>query len=151
MANGDIAAGFQGNGGVGRTGSPTGGWKTADADYPDLIPNAKPLEADWYRRTGIYPMHGTIVVKRSVLDEHPWVARSLFDAFRAAKRDWLATLDAGTSEDPADRTYRSLQTIVGSDPLPYGIAPNLATIEALEQTAFRQGLTPRRMSIDELF
>ena len=39
----------------------------------------------------------------------------------------------------------------GPDPLPYGIAANRKTIEALEKTAFEQGLTPRRMSIDELF
>src|SRR5215813_12749596 len=81
MASGQLAAGFQGNSGVGRTGAPTGGWQTVEADYPDLFPDAEALEADWYRRTGIYPMHGTIVVKDSVLNEHPWVAASLFKAF----------------------------------------------------------------------
>jgi len=35
--------------------------------------------------------------------------------------------------------------------LPYGIEENRKTIEALEATAFKQGLTPRRMSMDELF
>ena len=40
---------------------------------------------------------------------------------------------------------------MGADPLPYGIEANRATIEALEKTAFDQGLTPRRMSMDELF
>jgi len=151
MASGDLAAGFQGNGGVGRTGSPTDGWSTVDANYPDLMPDAKTLEADWHRRTGIYPVHGTIVVKESVLAEHPWVARSLFAAFSAAKSEWLDRLDAGSSDDPSDKKYLSLRKIVGADPLPYGIAPNLATIRALEQTAFKQGLTPRRMSVDELF
>jgi 4,5-dihydroxyphthalate decarboxylase len=40
---------------------------------------------------------------------------------------------------------------VGPDPLPYGINANIETIKALEETAFKQGLTPRRMSLDELF
>ncbi|HJZ73745.1 MAG TPA: ABC transporter substrate-binding protein [Vicinamibacterales bacterium] len=151
MARGELAAGFQGNAGVGRTGDPASGWKTVDAPYPDLFPNAKELEADWYKRTGVYPIHGVIVVKDSMLKDHPWVAASLFRAFSRAKDDWLAALDSGTSDHASDRKYASLRTIVGRDPLPYGIEPNLATISALEATAFKQGLTPRRMRLDELF
>ena len=151
MASGDLVAGFQGNGGVGRTGAPTGGWQTVEANYPDLFPNAEELEADWYRRTGIYPMHGTIVVKDSVLKEHPWVATSLFKAFSSAKGEWLSKLDTGAPGNTPDKKYVALRKIVGHDPLPYGMAPNLATIGALEETAFKQGLTPRRMRLDELF
>ncbi|HKB09769.1 MAG TPA: PhnD/SsuA/transferrin family substrate-binding protein [Vicinamibacterales bacterium] len=148
MASGQLAAGFQGNSGVGRTGAPTGAWQTVEADYPDLFPDAEALEADWYRRTGIYPMHGTIVVKDSVLNEHPWVAASLFKAFSQAKNEWLAQLDANGS---LDKKYTALRGTVGHDPLPYGLEPNVATIRALEETAFKQGLTPRRMRLDELF
>jgi 4,5-dihydroxyphthalate decarboxylase len=151
MASGELAAGFQGNAGVGRTGAPTGGWQTVEAHYPDLLPNAEELEADWYKRTGIYPMHGTIVVKDAVLKEHPWVATSLFGAFSRAKDEWLASLDAGPRDNASDKKYAALRKIVGHDPLPYGLAPNLATISALEDTAFKQGLTPRRMRLDELF
>jgi 4,5-dihydroxyphthalate decarboxylase len=151
MASGELAAGFQGNAGVGRTGAPTGGWRAVDAHYPDLFPNAEELEAEWYRRTGIYPMHGTIVVKDSVLKEHPWVATSLFRAFSKAKDEWLATLDARTPDNASDKKYAALRKIVGHDPLPYGMGPNLTTISALEDTASKQGLTSRRMRPDELF
>jgi 4,5-dihydroxyphthalate decarboxylase len=151
MAKGELAAGFHGNAGVGRSGSPTGGWKEVEAHYPDLFPNAAELEAEWYKRTGIYPMHGTIVVKDSVLEEHPWVAKSLFDAFSRAKNEWLAGLDAGKLDDSSDKKYAELRKIVGHDPLPYGMDANIATIKALEETAFKQELTPRRMSMNELF
>jgi 4,5-dihydroxyphthalate decarboxylase len=151
MASGELAAGFQGNAGVGRTGAPTGGWQTVEADYPDLFPNAEELDAAWYRRTGIYPMHGTIVVKDSVLKEHPWVAASLFTAFSRAKNEWLAKLDVRPPDNASDTKYAALRAIVGHDPLPYGIEPNRATISALEETAFKQGLTPRRLRLDELF
>ena len=151
MAGGELAAGFDGNAGVGRTGAPTGGWQTVEAHYPDLFPDAEQLEAEWYRRTGIYPMHGTIVVKDSVLMEHPWVATSLFRAFSKAKDEWLAQLDARTPDNASDKKYVALRKIVGHDPLPYGMGPNLATVSALEDTAFKQGLTPRRMRLDELF
>jgi 4,5-dihydroxyphthalate decarboxylase len=151
MARGELAAGFQANAGIGRTGSPTGGWKTVDANYPELFPNADALEAEWYARTGIYPMHGTVVVKDSVLTGHPWVATSLFRAFSQAKEAWLATLDTRGGDHASDKKHASLRRIVGRDPLPYGMDANLATIAALEDTAFKQGLTPRRMRVDELF
>jgi 4,5-dihydroxyphthalate decarboxylase len=152
MADGELVAGFAGNAGVGRSGAPTGGeWKTEEVNYPELFPNFEEIEADWYKRTGIYPMHGTIVVKDSVLAEHPWVAQSLFKAFSQAKDEWLAGLDSGELTNATDKRYAAVRSIVGPDPLPYGMAANLPTIRALEETAFKQKLTPRRMSIEELF
>lgn len=151
MAKGELVAGFAAAAGIGRTGNPTTGWKEVEADYPDLLPNAAELEAEYYARTGVYPMHGTIVVKDSVLAEHPWVAKSIFNAFDKAKQQWLARLDAGPATDKGDKKYQALRKIVGNDPLPYGIEENRKTIEALEATAFKQGLTPRRMAMSELF
>jgi 4,5-dihydroxyphthalate decarboxylase len=151
MADGELAAGFHGNAGVGRSGSPTDGWKTVEAHYPDLFPNAEELESDWYKRTGIYPMHGTLVVKDSILAEHPWVAKSLYQAFSRAKDEWLERLDAGELKNASDQKYARLRKIVGHDPLPYGMAANLKTLEALADTAFKQKLTPARMPVETLF
>ncbi|MES2261834.1 MAG: PhnD/SsuA/transferrin family substrate-binding protein [Pseudomonadota bacterium] len=151
MAKGELSAGFAANAGIGRTGAPTGGWQEVEADYPDLFSNPAELEAEYYARTGIYPMHGTIVVKDSVLAEHPWIAKSLYNAFDQAKKEWLARLDADEVSSKGDKKYLELRKIVGYDPLPYGIQENIKTIEALEATAFKQGLTPRRMSVAELF
>lgn len=151
MAEGELQAGFAGNAGVGRSGSPTGGWKEVEANYPDLFPNAKELEADWHKKTGIYPMHGTITVKDSVLKAHPFVARSLFNAFKKAKEDWLVKLNAGTATTATDKKYLGLQKIVGKDPLPYGMEANLPTIKALEKTALDQKLTPRHVPIEQIF
>ncbi|QTC89890.1 ABC transporter substrate-binding protein [Brevundimonas goettingensis] len=151
MADGELVAGVEGAAGIGRTGNPTGGWQEVEADYPDLLPNAAELEADSFRRTGVYPMHGTIVVKDSVLAEHPWVAQSLYKAFKQAKDEWLERVKTEGPQNASDKKYVKLMDIVGPDPLPYGIEENRATIEALERTAFEQGLTPRRMTMDELF
>jgi len=96
-------------------------------------------------------MHGTIVVKDSVLAEHPWVANSLYNAFSRAKDEWLARLHTTPPSNASDKKYAALSKVVGLDPLPYGLAANLKTIEALESTAFKQQLTPRRMSVAELF
>ncbi len=148
MDAGEIVAGFDGNAGIGRSGSPTGGWQAAaPQNYPDLFPNAEELEAAWFKRTGLYPMHGTIVVKDSVLAEHPWVARSIYDAFTRAKTEWLARLKSGEADTPTDKKYRALTKIVGEDPLPFGMEANMPTINALEDTAFKQKLIPERMPL----
>lgn len=151
MAAGELSAGFAANAGIGRAGSPTGGWKEVEANYPELFPDAEERETAWFKKTAIYPMHGTIVVKDAVLKAHPWVARSLYDAFSKAKALWLAKLRSGVADGASDKKYRLLAKIVGEDPLPFGMKENQATIEALEDTAFKQKLTPRRMAIDEIF
>jgi 4,5-dihydroxyphthalate decarboxylase len=150
---GELQAAFDGNAGIGRAGPPIAGWAASSGNglrYPELFPNTEQLEAEWFERTGIYPMHGTIVVKEDVLARHPWVARSLFDAFNAAKNQWLAGLDE--NDTTADgRKYQRLRKIVGADPLPNGIKANLPTINALQGYACAQELIPSRMPIETLF
>jgi 4,5-dihydroxyphthalate decarboxylase len=137
MARGELVAGFHKNAGIGRKGNPTGGGQEVEFEY--------------FRRTGIYPMHGTIVVKESVLKENPWVAKSIYDAFNKAKNDWLDEFDQAEPQTGSDRKYKRYQKVVGRDILPYGVEANRKSIEALALYAYQQGLTPRLMTVDELF
>ena len=50
----------------------------------------------------------TGVWTRSVLAEHPWVAKSLFDAFSAAKNQWLASLKTDGPKNASDQKYLGL-------------------------------------------
>ena len=155
MASGELQAGFTGNAGLGRTGAPKEGWaagaaKPAETNYVEFFKDSKKLEAEWFKRTGIYPFHGTIVVKDSVLKEHPWVARSLFKAFTAAKERYVNQLPSPDKVSGKDRQMAELAKIVG-DPLPYGIKANLPSIEALIQYVHQQGMLKRRYQVSELF
>ncbi len=106
MASGEIQAGFTGPAGVGRAGPPIGNWDMtaptggATGTYPELIANVEQVEADWFRRTGIYPIHGLIVVKDEHIERHPWLARSLMNAFVAAKKPYLEGLKLGRGDSP---------------------------------------------------
>src|SRR4029077_7727545 len=133
---------------------PTGAWEqggqTPAQSYPELIPNVAQTEADWFRRTGIYPIHGLIVIKTEILAKYPWVARSLYDAFVEAKKPYVEHLK-GTSGTSADEVkYRGLMPLDG-DPLPYGLKANMPSIEAMLTYGLQQKLIPRRMPIDEVF
>ncbi len=154
MANGEIHAGFTGPAGIGRAGPPTGAWEqggqTPAEVYPELIPNVAQTEADWFKRTGIYPIHGLITVKTEVLNKHPHVARALYDAFVEAKKPYIAHLK-GTEGDSADeKKYRGLMPLVG-DPLPYGLKANMPSIEAMLTYGLQQKLIPKQMPLDEVF
>lgn len=155
MAVGELQAGFTGNAGLGRTGAPREGWATAAAqpaatNYVEFFKDSRQLEAAWFRRTGIYPFHGTIVVQDAVLKEHPWVARSLFNAFTTAKNRYLKRLESGEAQSDKDTQMRALAAIVG-DPLPYGIEKNRASIEALITYVHQQGLLKRAYDVHEMF
>ena len=60
-------------------------WEERWPDIVRLFPDYRAAERDYYRRTGIHPIMHLIVIKRSVYEKHPWVARSLYRAFAEAK------------------------------------------------------------------
>jgi 4,5-dihydroxyphthalate decarboxylase len=154
MKAGEIQAGFTGPAGVGRAGPPIGGWDKASAaaadTYPELIANVEKVEADWFRHSGIYPIHGLIVVKDEHIERYPWLARSLMNAFVAAKKPYLEELKGGRGDTPEDKRYRNFLSLM-SDPLPYGIAANRPSIEALVTYSLQQKLIPSRPQLSQVF
>src|SRR6202166_4590117 len=156
MASGELQAGFTGPAGIGRAGPPISGWdnasqaaSTADT-YPELISDVERVEADWFRRSGIYPIHGLIVVKDEHIKRYPWLARSLTDAFVEAKKPYLEELKRGQADNPEAKPYRNFLSLM-TDPLPYGIAANRPSIEALVAYSLQQKLIPSRPQLDQVF
>jgi 4,5-dihydroxyphthalate decarboxylase len=155
MASGEIQAGFANNAGIGREGPPKAGWQAKERKetetYRELFTDADRLGAEWYARTGIYPMHSTLVIKDEILKANPGLAQSLFDAFMESKTRYVNRLLAGETEGKNDKRYIKQMKVVGNDPLPYGLEVNRPGIEALALYAQQQGMTPRKLGIDELF
>jgi 4,5-dihydroxyphthalate decarboxylase len=154
MASGELQAGFSGPAGIGRAGPPTGAWEqraqASTVTYPELIADAQETEAQWFRHTGIYPIHGLIVVKDEHVKRHPWLARSLMDSFVMAKRPYLEGLKRGHGDSPEDKRYRNFLSLM-SDPLPYGMAANRPSIEALVTYSLQQKLIPSRPELAQVF
>lgn len=138
VANGELAAAI----GVGRVDSP---------DVKPLIPNAREAEAAWYQKTGLYPINHTVVVKDSLLQADPTLAPRLFNAFKEAKVAFLQQLSAGAALSGEAQALAQRRSLVGEDPLPYGLARNRTTIEAVIQFAQNQKILPRQVSPEEMF
>jgi len=124
-----------------------------DADAIPLIPDATEAGFAALRRSGHYPINHLVVVKDELLEANPDLATNVFEAFAEAKNLYVDRLRADAIEDPTptDRMYRRVLEITGADPLPYGLAPNRATIEELIDHAMRQKILDRRPAMETLF
>ncbi len=141
IREGRLAAGMQGLAGLG---------DDPGVELVDVVEDAAAREADFFRRTGVYPIHGVIAVKNSVLDQHPDLPLKLFEAFSAAKANYWARVQAGEATGPDDLRYLKLAKLVG-DPLPYGLDENRTSFDALVSYAHRLGLISGTPSIQTLF
>jgi 4,5-dihydroxyphthalate decarboxylase len=120
-----------------------------------LFPNYMELEKDYYRRTKIYPIMHTVVIRREIHERDPWVALSLYKAFlRAKEYSFRLLLETGSPKASfawLQPMIEQEQAIIGKDWYPYGIEANRPTIEALLQYTMEHGLSDRRLTVEELF
>jgi 4,5-dihydroxyphthalate decarboxylase len=120
-----------------------------------LFPSFKQVEQDYYRRTGIFPIMHTVVLREDVYKAHPWAAKSIYQAFRAAKDlavDGLYDTDALQLALPWLLDYvEESWRVFGKDFWSYGLEANRATLAAIGRYVHEQGLSPRVVSPDELF
>jgi len=120
-----------------------------------LFPDYRQAEADYFRRSGHFPIMHLVVLQREVYERDRTVARHLYDAFCAAKREsYTLARQSGflSTEFPLQVAYvEETQTLFGDDPFPYGMARNRHTMQALVQYVHEQGMIDRPMDLEELF
>ncbi len=138
LAKGELAAAI----GAGAVDSP---------DVKTLLVSPSEAEAAWYRKTGIYPVNHTVVVKDSLLQADPTLAPRLFGAFKKAKAAFLKQLDSGETLPADTQAIAQRRSVVGDDPLPYGLARNRKALEAIIQFARDQKILPRAVTPEEMF
>jgi 4,5-dihydroxyphthalate decarboxylase len=118
-----------------------------------LFPDPAAEGRRYYAKTGLYPINHTVVVRRSLVEEHPWVALNLYSAFVAAKDEiarasgshlhWYfetGLLDGGVK-----------RTLADNDPLAYGMKASRPVLETIAQYVHEQGLAARRVALEEIF
>lgn len=132
-----------------------------DRSRADLSATAKvrPLFADtaaegrrYFAKTGIYPINHAVVVRRELLERHPWLAINVYHAFVAAKeeveREARESVKAFFETGLVPPEY---QTALDADPKPYGLKSSRKVVETIAQYVHEQGLTQRAVALEEVF
>lgn len=129
---------------------------TADfSNHPDIVPMFADAAAEgnrYYTKTGLFPINHGMIIRRSILERHPWAALNIVNAFQQASEavdaDRLAHVDyhVQTGLVPKDVAAALARPLV-----PHGIRANRKVLETAAQYSVEQGLTPRSMRLDELF
>ena len=124
-----------------------------DSPLIRLLRDYRSVEMDYYRNTGIFPTIHIVGVRREVVQQHPWVARSVFNVMDQARRKWQEE-----RKKMPDATPWLIQELEDSIALfgeenwaPYGVEKNRRTVQALCDELFRQGFCSRQVSAAEVF
>lgn len=120
-----------------------------------LFPDFESVERDYFAQSGIFPVMHVVVLRREVYERDRWLARSLFDAFLAAKQqayDALAQTGSLRISLPWVAAHLARTTaLMGPDFWSYGLAENRALFETYLRYATEQGLNPAGATADDLF
>jgi 4,5-dihydroxyphthalate decarboxylase len=126
-----------------------------DGRVKRLFENYQEVERKYYRETQIFPIMHTVVIRREVYEANRWIAQSLTKAFiesqkmtyealneTAALKTMLPHLTAQVEE-----TKREF----GDDWWPYGLEKNVKTLETFTRYHHEQGLSPKKLNVQDLF
>lgn len=120
-----------------------------------LFPEFKQTEQEYFRKTGIFPIMHVIVLRKEIVEKYPWAGGSLYKVFSRAK-DRLFEQMAQTAALHLSLPWliaevEETRRLMGADFWPYGVEANRKTLEAATLYSHEQGLTPRKLAIEELF
>jgi 4,5-dihydroxyphthalate decarboxylase len=120
-----------------------------------LFPNYRELEKAYYKKTKFHPIMHVAAIRTSLVEQHPWLAANVFSAFEKSKQIAMARLpNFGAAKATLPWVAAEVEetiALMGKDYWPYGVEANRAALENMTRYSFEQGLTPRKLSIDELF
>jgi 4,5-dihydroxyphthalate decarboxylase len=118
------------------------------ADYPAV-------EEAYFRKTRIFPIMHAVGIRRSLVERHPWLAVSVYKAFLKAKELCMKELGQighlATSLPWSVAEYDRVRKVMGEDFWSYGVTENRHVLETLTRYSFAQGLSARKLSVDEIF
>jgi 4,5-dihydroxyphthalate decarboxylase len=124
-------------------------------DIVRLFPDFREREKEYYRRTGQFPIMHCIVIRRSLYEQHPFIAKSLFEAFCESKHIAIRHMRyiaiprymLPWMHDDIDE----IDAVFGRDPFPYGIEAGRRNFEAFQQYMVEHGILAKAMPVESLF
>ena len=120
-----------------------------------LFPDFERAELAYWRRTRIFPIMHTVVLRRELYEKQRWIAQSLAKAFAQAQqktyRDLGETAALKAMLPWAAASAEQARKEMGQDWWPYGFEANRKVLETFLRYHHEQGLSPRRLEPEALF
>jgi len=119
-----------------------------------LWPDYKAEEIRYFKKTGIFPIMHVMGIRPEIVERHPWVPINMFQAFQAAKAIAMQRMKNPRIVPLAwyREAWEEQEQILGPDPWEYGLTErNRHTLETIAGYSHEQGLTRRRIPVEELF
>lgn len=117
-----------------------------------LFPKPRVEQQRYYAKTGFFPINHAPVIRRSLVEEHPWLALNLYQAFVASKDYGRApVLELADTLAMLGHIDAEARASLDHDPYPYGLAANRAVLETCARYSLEQGLSPREVALEEIF
>ncbi len=106
----------------------------------------------YFEATGVFPINHGMTIRRDTLERHPWLPEKILEAFTAANdlvnRHRMALCE---NHIAAGLLPAAAKTALETPLVRYGIATNRNVLETIADYSFEQGLTPKRVALEELF
>ncbi len=127
----------------------SGDWSKVKPLFPDRIAEG----ARFFKKHGFLPPNHAYIVRGDIHRKYPWVAFNLYTAFVKAK---ALAQEKLVERIPSalffGREYLAMtRDIFGDDLFPYGLKANRPMLELLIEYSHEQGLTSKKMKVEELF
>jgi len=120
-----------------------------------LFADFRAVETAYFKKTGIFPIMHTFVLKTALYEKNPWLAISFYRAFcRARDLAYRTIYDTDALAVGLPWVIDEMEVahkIFGPQIWDYSIEGSRPTLEALVAAVHEQGLASRRMSVEELF
>lgn len=132
------------------------GFAKPDSALKWLFDDPTATAADYYQRTGIFPIMHVLGIRRELAEEHPWLPATLYKAFELSKQHALQRL-ADTSATKVtlpfvEEQLQAAKALMGNDFWSYGLTDaNRNTLETFLRHHHAQGLSKRQVAVEELF
>ena len=131
------------------------GFERGDPRIAWLFSDPAQTAAQYFRKTRIFPIMHVLGIRRELAQEHPWLPMAVFKAFAEAKSVALARLvDTSACKVTlpfVEEQLRGARALMGADFWSYGVAPNRHVLDHFLHHHHAQGLSRRRLQVEELF
>ncbi len=113
------------------------------------------VEKAYFRKTRVFPIMHTVVIRRELYEANRWIAMSLFKAFCASQKETYADLYVTAALKAMlpwlTAHVEEARRELGEDYWPYGFAPNRHALATFLRYHHEQGLSGRLLAPEDLF